>query len=117
MHSSLCMIYEFSPRSSSKWHIFLCSPVFTDFSVFPDFRTQNPIFAPMQLYNQTIHLLKKEILLEWRSKYAFKFYYKFNRIALLLKYIINKTINIRVKMHIPHIFIPKPTYRVIVTGH
>ena len=25
----------------------------------------------MQLYNQTIHLLKKEILLEWRSKYAF----------------------------------------------
>jgi len=25
----------------------------------------------MQLINQTIHLLKKEILLEWRSKYAF----------------------------------------------
>jgi heme exporter protein B len=25
----------------------------------------------MQLYNQTIHLLKKEIVLEWRSKYAF----------------------------------------------
>jgi heme exporter protein B len=25
----------------------------------------------MQLYNQTINLLKKEILLEWRSKYAF----------------------------------------------
>ena len=25
----------------------------------------------MGLYNQTIHLLKKEILLEWRSKYAF----------------------------------------------
>lgn len=25
----------------------------------------------MQLMNQTIHLLKKEILLEWRSKYAF----------------------------------------------
>jgi len=25
----------------------------------------------MELYNQTLHLLKKEILLEWRSKYAF----------------------------------------------
>src|SRR5579862_6118483 len=25
----------------------------------------------MQLINQTWHLLKKEILLEWRSKYAF----------------------------------------------
>jgi heme exporter protein B len=28
-------------------------------------------FAPMQLFNQTLNLLKKEILLEWRSKYAF----------------------------------------------
>src|SRR4051794_37334330 len=25
----------------------------------------------MELYSQTLHLLKKEILLEWRSKYAF----------------------------------------------
>jgi heme exporter protein B len=35
------------------------------------FNLTNPIFAAMQLYNQTINLLKKEILLEWRSKYAF----------------------------------------------
>jgi heme exporter protein B len=27
--------------------------------------------CPMQLINQTIYLLKKEIVLEWRSKYAF----------------------------------------------
>ncbi len=33
--------------------------------------TQSAIFAPMQLINQTWELLKKEILLEWRSKYAF----------------------------------------------
>jgi heme exporter protein B len=29
------------------------------------------IFAPMRLFNETYNLLKKEIILEWRSKYAF----------------------------------------------
>src|ERR1700741_2611353 len=35
------------------------------------FRLQKLSLQKMELFNQTWNLLKKEILLEWRSKYAF----------------------------------------------